>query len=75
MDASLLSLCHHTVGLGTIFHPVDLLLPPLQSRRFLLRQLPAGNALINPPLLISLPPINPRCVALREDDGRKHDNP
>ena len=64
IDSSPLSLGDRPIGLGSIFHLVNVFLLFVQSIGFTLIQLTAGNPLINPLLLIPLPLIDDRRLRL-----------
>jgi len=76
LDPSALFLRHHPIGLSLILHVVDVLLLVVQAIGLAFIQLSAGNALINPSLLIRLPLINSGCLRLRQgkcrDTHREH---
>lgn len=53
-----------TIGLGVIFHPVDVFLLLVGSIRFPFIQLSAGNTLIDPLLLTGLALVDHRRLSL-----------
>lgn len=59
-DPGSLFVGHPPVGLYLVLHLVDPILPMVQSGGFPLIQLPAGTTLVDPPLLVRLPLVNPR---------------
>ncbi len=62
---------HHTVGLGTGFHILDMLLTALQAIRFTLGQRTGGRALIDALLLIGLTLVDTRGSGLGESGRRQ----
>jgi len=62
---------HHTIGLGAVFHVLDMLLATLHAIRFALGKRPRGHALIDALLLIGLALIDARSISLGKNSGRQ----
>lgn len=66
IDSSPLSLGNRPIGLGSIFHLIDMFLLFIQSMGFTLIQLTAGSPLINSLFLVRLTLINHGRLRLRK---------
>ena len=64
MQLGSLLLGHHTVGLGLVFHSIDMCLLVRQAVGFLLSERAARDAVVNPPLLVHLTLIDDRRLRL-----------
>jgi hypothetical protein len=72
MQAGALAARHDAIGLGAIFHVVDMLLAALEAIGFALCQSARGNALINALFLIGLTLIDTRRIGLGKSQRRQN---
>src|SRR5574343_135639 len=73
MQAGALAAGHDTVGLGAVFHVIDMLLAAFQAIGFALGQAAGGNALVDALLLVGLALIDARRIGLGEGQRRQND--
>jgi hypothetical protein len=73
MQADTLAPGHHAIGLGAVFHIVDMLLAAIQTVGFALGQAAGSDSLIDASFLIGLTLINARRIGLGKSQGGQNE--